>query len=186
MSGINGISSNLIQSYVTIKSKPDLTLEDMFRMLSFSLGGDGTSITKEQLDDYIDKADSGDLKVDSSRLKALKTMQKNWKTIAGDDDSLSFGDMKAFPMLLISAMFGGISSGSDSKTTDSEVGSYLLENILENPEKDEDKTAKLSALLNKALSGNSDENDDKNADLVATLTNLLAKSSSNTTIEAEV
>lgn len=188
MSGINGISANLLKYYVTFQSKKDMTLEDMFRMLSFEMGGDGSSITKDQLDSYIDKAEAGDIDVSKSKLRTLKTIQNNWDTISGGDDSISFEDMKKYAILLLGAMVdGGSSEDSEAEASDAEINSYLLtKRALEISDDDEDRASKLSSILKETLSGITDENDDANADLIASLTNLIAKSYSQPTIEKDV
>lgn len=185
MTNISGLSSGLIQSYEMFKSyKEELTVENMFQMLSVELGGDGETITKDQLDSYIESAEDGDVDISDQELKSLKTIQDNWGNIASseDADSIAYSDMQEYSMLLLSALTGGISPSNSSENTaiseidDSDsydIDSYIISETLGSLSNNKDSSG-ASSLLHTLLTGDTDEKDDANAGLIATLTNIIA------------
>lgn len=206
MSTIYNISAGFLQSYVTFQSKKDMTLEEMFKRLSIEMGGDGKSITKEQLDDYIGKAESGSLSVGKEKLNALKTIQKNWDTISKGQDSITFDNLKDYPSILAATMTGGFDATeiSDSPSAlASAIKDYLVGLLGLKSSEDitkDDLTSYLNTLLSdKSNTSSNDEsgadlNSDQNSDLksdlnseiIGTLTNMIATFDSAPTVEAEV
>lgn len=197
MTTIYNISAGFLQSYVTFQSKKDMTPEEMFKRLSVEMGGDGKSITKEQLDDYIGKAESGALSVGKEKLNALKTIQKNWDTISGGGDSITYDNLKDFPSILAATMTGGFTAEeiSDSPSAlASAIQDYLV-NSLGLSSSEEITKDNLSSYLNSLLldesasnknSGESAESSDNNSEIIATLTNMIASFDSASTVEVNV
>ena len=160
------------------------------------MGGDGTSITKKQLDNYIKEAEKGDVTVSKSGMGALKSMQQNWDTISGGKDSITFADMKDYPTLLTMAFAGSFTmsvtpdnSSSDSSETSDEADSLkdkTTKSLNENSVVDgETPVTDLTSMLNNLLGGTTDTNDESNADLIGTLTNMIAASFSTSTVSVE-
>jgi len=195
MSTIWNITPSFIQAYEIAHSVKKMSQEEMFKRLSIMMGGDGTSITKKQLDNYISQAEKGDVKVTKSGMSALRSMQQNWDTISGGKDSITFADMKDYPTLLTMAFAGSFTMSvtpdestdkiettdetTDKKTTDSKDTS-------KDPTIDgKATTSDLTTMLKEALGGTTDTNDDSNANLVATLTNMIAVSTSTSTVSVE-
>lgn len=169
---INSISAGLIKNYVNFQSKTQVTSEEMFKKLSIEMGGDGSSITKDQLNSYIEKADSGSFAVSKDKLDALKNIQKNWDKIAGEKDSIEAGDLTDYSILLLKS-----TSETTIESTNEKYGlpkadffKYLME-LLGNSEQGITKND-LTAYLKSLIAGNSDEND--NGDEIAMMTNLIA------------
>ena len=89
---INGISSGQMLKLQNFSSGRKLTTEKMFGMISIQLGGDGKTITRNQLQQYIQKADNGLINYASKQLKAFKLLDDNWKDLFGDSDSITARD----------------------------------------------------------------------------------------------
>jgi|GEM_PF-4133792 len=86
---VNGINSN--QSSVTTAMMPGITRkspEDMFKQLSKDAGGDGTSITKDQLQAYVTK-----LKEEGKDAKPLDDILSNFDEISNGSDSITASDI---------------------------------------------------------------------------------------------
>lgn len=183
---VSNISSGMILGYIVSHGKRKVTLEDMFKRLSVEMGGDGSAITKKQLDTYINKAESGKIKLSSSELKALKQLQAKWNDIAKGKDTISFSDMKDFLVLLMNIFIGSFQNSDNKDDSDSsnDFKEYLKKTlgISDNNPSKSDLEAKLKSLLSDK------SNDDSNGDLVDTLTNMIAAhdSNANTTISEEV
>ncbi len=117
------------------------------------------NISKEKLDSFLQTIASSDMdEAAKEQLMALIAMEKDWDEISDENDSISVEDFKKY------------------------MDQYIQNNYAST---NEDSSSVYTSTLNSLLSGTTDENDDKNAELVATLTNLIANSSSNTTIETE-
>lgn len=89
---INGISSGQMLKLQNFSGSRKLTTEKMFGMISIQLGGDGKTITRNQLQQYIQKADDGLINCSSKQLKAFKLLDDNWKDLFGDSDSITARD----------------------------------------------------------------------------------------------
>lgn len=184
---IHNISAGFIETYINFLGKKKMTTAEMFKRLSLEMGGDGNTITKKQLDDYIDKADSGSVKLSKHKLSALKTLQKNWGEISQGKDNISAGDMKGFELLLAATMADIETDDSNSKTeessdSESDLQKLLLKNLgltdIRNV-----TNSDLSSHLNILLSDAS--NDDDIADAIDSLINLKASMSNSSTIEVK-
>ena len=89
---INGISSGQMLKLQNFSGGRKLTTEKMFGMISIQLGGDGKTITRNQLQQYIQKADNGLINCASKQLKAFKLLDDNWKDLFEDSDSITARD----------------------------------------------------------------------------------------------
>lgn len=185
MSSISNINLGFLESYINFHSKTKLTTEDMFKSLSIEMGGDGKAITKSQLDSYIDKAESGSIKIGKQKLSALKQIQKNWDTISKGEDSISVSNMEGREMLLASAMVDGFESIdiADGKNNFiSDIHKYLLENLGISDLK-KVSNADLNSYLHTLLSDDSD--DDAIGDAIDSLINLMAEYGISSNIDLE-
>ncbi len=187
MTKIYNISPGFLQAYLTSQDKSKLTPEEIFKRLSFEMGGDGKTITRKQLDDYIDKADSGLIKIDKNRLLALKRIQKNWDKISKGEDSIIYDDMKNYTALLLATVNGSFTAteidGSKSFSED-DIYDYLVD-YLDLSSKEEITESDLASYLNELIANSSDEND-SNIELIAAVTNLIAANSSKSTVDTEI
>lgn len=179
-----GVSAEMILAFVKYNGKKKMSMEEMFKSLSLEMGGDGKTITKNQLSSYIRKAENGTVKINATRLKALKNMLKNWDNISTDGKNITFGDLKNLPMLLFNAAVGDF---DDSKKTkdDEESDKFdikeYLKTALNLSEDDEITKSDLEAHLKSLLSETSDEN----SDLIDNMVNTLASYESASTISEE-
>jgi len=181
MSMIWNISSSFIQAFEMVKSGKKITPEEMFKRLSIMMGGDGESITKKQLDNYIAEAEKGDVKTNKSGLTALKVMQQNWDQISGGKDSITVGDLKDYTTLLAMAFAGSFTMS----TTPDESTSKIEKADDDKKISSDTPIADLKAMLKEALGGTTDANDDSNADFISTLTNMIALGSLTSTVSVQ-
>ena len=89
---INGVSSGQILRLQNFGGTRKLTTDKIFGMISIQLGGDGRSISRENLKQYIQKADDGLINCSEKQLKAFKLLDENWKDLFGDTDSITARD----------------------------------------------------------------------------------------------
>lgn len=89
---INGVSSGEILKLQNFGGTRKLTTDKIFGMISIQLGGDGRSISRENLKQYIQKADDGLINCSEKQLKAFKLLDENWKDLFGDTDSITARD----------------------------------------------------------------------------------------------
>ena len=89
---INGVSSGEILKLQNFGGSRNLTTDKIFGMISIQLGGDGRSISRENLKQYIQKADDGLINCSEKQLKAFKLLDENWKDLFGDTDSITARD----------------------------------------------------------------------------------------------
>lgn len=187
------LSNTSLQRYLDSTDSSDVDTKTMFSKISIDLGGDGKSITKDQLDSYITSAKNGDVSISKDELTSLKTLQEDWSDIAGEDaNKMTYFDVAKSGSGALSSLIPEEDSSSSSSdlikaTADSTVAAYskvvnAALSGLSSSNSAESKSG-LSSLLNTLLTGNTDEYDDTNADLIANLTNLLA--ASNSTVEKE-
>lgn len=92
---VNGINSqqttSLTQLQQTNKKPP--SAEEMFKKLTEDLGGDGTTINKEDLDNYIEELESSGS--DDKKLGFLKQLSANFDKISGGDDSITVDELES-------------------------------------------------------------------------------------------
>jgi len=190
---INNISAGFIETFINFHGKNKLTAAEMFKRLSLEMGGDGQTITKKQLNDYIDKADSGSIKLSKQKLSALKEIRNEWDTISDGKDSISVGNFKGFELLLAAAMVdspetekddssNSKNSKEDSNSLESDLQALLLKNLGLTDLKDA-SNSDLSTHLNTLLSN--DSNDDDIADAIDSLINLKANRINTSTVEVK-
>ena len=86
---VEGISSGQSSNMVTMmQGMPRKSPEEMFKQLSTDAGGDGTSITKDQLQSYVDK-----LKEEGKDTKPLDDMLSNFDKISNGSDKITSSDV---------------------------------------------------------------------------------------------
>ena len=179
---IHNISAGFIETYINFLGKEKLTTGEMFKRLSLEMGGDGKTITKKQLDEYIAKAESGDIKVGKKKLSALKQIQKNWDTISGGKDNITAGDMKDYSALLMATMTDAFSTTETDDSTQQNPYEVLLKSLGITDINDA-KNSELKSYLNTLLS---DESDDATiTDTIDSIMNLMATRETNSTISAD-
>lgn len=181
--------TSLVGQYIDDTSSSKLDAKTIFKELSIDMGGDGKTITKDQLDSYVSDAESGNLSISNDELKSLKTLQSSWKTVSEGGDSITYANVSGDKGLFTSmaGTTATTSSTSDINLTQSstdQIYSYLINSALSSNSQTASSTD-LSSMLKTLLSGTTDENDDANANAIATLTNLIAQSKSTSTIVVE-
>lgn len=94
---VNSINGDSLTTLLKqISSKAQSSDDDLFKKLSEDVGGDGKTITKKQLEDYIAKVESDTTGTeDKGKLGFLKQLDKNWDKISNGSDSITSADLKA-------------------------------------------------------------------------------------------
>lgn len=189
MTEIYNISAGFLQICENYLGKKKLSSEDIFKRLSYEMGGDGKTITKKQLDDYIDKAEKGSVNVDSGKLKALKKIQNNWDNIAKGKDSITYDDMKGHEALLFATVIGtftktDIDDEQQSKIVDEVYD--ILKSYYKVSDNAELKKEDLVKYLNNIISKSSEEDDDTNSEIVGTLVNMISSFDQEKTVDVEI
>lgn len=185
MSRICNITPGFLLSYIEVFSKPDISPEDIFKQLSMEMGGDGKTITKKQLDDYISKANAGEVNITKQKLHALKQIQKNWDTISNGEDSIDYGDMEKYKSLLFATMGGGFEVSEDTEIEENpiDICNFLKANLgisdLDNATSEE-LNNHLKTLLLKTSS------DDEIGDTIDSIINLMADKTNESSVNLEV
>ena len=170
------IGSGLITSFINIQSNPKMTPEEMFKRLSIQMGGDGESITKDQLNKYIKKGESNPANHHKVKMAALKDLQQNWDTISHKKDSITFGDISEYEALLALASADDFESSTESEISTppqknkGNLHTYIEEAAAANGKgvSKNDLNERLKALLSDDLS------EVDNTEEIATITNLIA------------
>lgn len=195
MSVIGNVNPEFLLTYINFGHKKKMSPEELFKRLSFEMGGDGKTITKKQLDDYIAKADSKKIKISKERLKALKQLQKNWDTISKGRDYITYENLANYGTLLASAAIDRMEiddeSTDDSSDSDdlqaknnplSKINKDMLKSLgLINM--DDAKKADLHSYLQTLLA--KDSNDDEIGNAIDSIINLIAKQSNPSSVEVE-
>lgn len=185
------LSNTSLQRYLKSTDASEMDEKTIFSKISMDMGGDGKSITKNQLDSYITSAKKGEVSISKDELESLKTLQEDWDDIAGEDaESMTYYSVsKSGSDALSSLIPDEEESSSDLRKVTADYTIAAYSKVVNaafgglSPGNTESKSG-LSSLLNTLLSGNTDEYDDANANLIANLTNLLATSNSTTEVEA--
>lgn len=185
---IYNVSAGFLQICENFSGSKKLSSEEIFKRLSLEMGGDGNSITKDQIDNYIDKADSGRIKVDRAKLQALKKIQENWDSISNGDDEITYDEISNQVGFLLATVTSDViqvipnSSEKDSKVD--AIYDYLID-YLGLSSKNDVKESDLTSYLNDIIAGVSNE-DDSDSELIGTLINLIDSSASKSTVEVRV
>lgn len=165
----------------------------IFEKLSTDLGGDGKSITKDQLDNYVKKAESGSISIPDEELDALSNLQDEWDNISEGSDSISYSDMSASGNKdILTSMVPETKNGSTNNLKQAvadyqdSINNFIKESALSFSANNSSSGTNLySSMLKTLLTGTTDENDDSNTEKIATLINKLAESEKTSTIETE-
>lgn len=185
MSRICNITPGFLLSYIEVFSKQDIKPEDIFKRLSLEMGGDGSTITKSQLDNYISKAKSGEISITKEKLHALMQIQKNWDTISNGEDSIDYGDMEKYKSLLFATMGGGfeVSEDTDIEENPIDICKFLKAN-LGISDLDKATSEELNNHLKTLLSETS--SDDEIGDTIDSIINLMADKTNESSVNLEV
>jgi len=194
-SSTSALTSTSLKNYLDETPSDMVRADKIFNNMSIDLGGDGTPITKDQLDSYIKNAKAGTTKISDEQLTALTDLQSNWADISLDGKKISYSDVSiaGYDTSLLSvapasadntslkniidlgneatiSAYSGIVKSALGLTSDNNSSAYL---------------SNLKTLLNTLLGGTTDENDDANANSIDTITNVLAAYNKTSTVEIE-
>lgn len=175
--------------YLGSVSSDKADAKTIFTKLSVDLGGDGKTITKNQLDSYVDDAKNKKISIPDEEMSGLKELQDNWDTIADGGDSISYSSIskagyKGTLLSMAPDNSNTIDKSQDAADFEASINSYLINSAL-GTSTDSSSKSDFTSMLKTLLSGTTDENDDANADLIGKLTNIIASYQSNSTIEEE-
>ena len=184
-------TGTLVGKYLSTATSDTASAKEIFQKLSVDVGGDGKSITKDQLDSFVKEAKSGKVSISDKELSSLTEMQDNWTEIADGGKNITYSGMvkAGFKDTLTDMVPEETAATTDYQKlfNDSTAAAYskIVVAALNGTSNSSEKTSTLGSLLNTLLTGTTDENDDSNANLIATLTNLIANSKSTSTTEVE-
>lgn len=181
-----------LSKYLDKTSSEDLDSETIFKKISYDVGGNGKSITKDELNSYIEKAQKGSVKISDEELSVLKDVKKNWDTISDKEDSITYSDVEDadYSDKLLEVKPEDETDWKKqlkdfNETLQAEAKATLITGALKSSSHDSESNS-LTSKLKSLLTGTTDEKDDENADLIDFLTDLVAKSKTKTTtIETE-
>ena len=176
---INGISSGQMLKLQNFSGSRKLTTEKMFGMISIQLGGDGKTITRNQLQQYIQKADNGLINCSSKQLKAFKLLDDNWKDLFGDSDSITARDFNK-----ATGIFAQIILAKDDKSDIEKLQEELQKQIEKQKKTREEQEKKLKEKQDKDKEKEEDkkveETEEDNTDEEKIINNLIEKNTTYT------
>ena len=174
---INGISSGQMLKLQNFSGGRKLTTEKMFGMISIQLGGDGKTITRNQLQQYIQKADNGLINCSSKQLKAFKLLDDNWKDLFGDSDSITARDFNK-----AAGIFAQIILAKDDKSDIEKLQEELQKQIEKQKKTREEQEQKLKEKQDKEKEEDKkvEETEEDNTDEGKIINNLIEKNTTYT------
>lgn len=174
---INGISSGQMLKLQNFSGGRKLTTEKMFGMISIQLGGDGKTITRNQLQQYIQKADNGLINCSSKQLKAFKLLDDNWKDLFGDSDSITARDFNK-----AAGIFAQIILAKDDKSDIEKLQEELQKQIEKQKKTREEQEKKLKEKQDKEKEEDKkvEETEEDNTDEEKIINNLIEKNTTYT------
>lgn len=179
--------------YLNSTTQEDADPKEIFRRMSIDVGGGGSTISKDDLSAYIEKAENEEIELGEDTLNLLKDIEENWDDISNESDSISYTNLAA------SGYKDDLLALASEENTDLEdlmslnesindyVNSYISSSALGFSADSSSSLTKsgLNSVLQSLLTGYTDENDDANADLIDALVNLKASYDSSSNIELE-
>lgn len=174
---INGISSGQMLKLQNFSGGRKLTTEKMFGMISMQLGGDGKTITRNQLQQYIQKADDGLINCSSKQLKAFKLLDDNWKDLFGDSDSITARDFNK-----AAGIFAQIILAKDDKSDIEKLQEELQKQIEKQKKTREEQEKNLKEKQDKEKEEDKkvEETEEDNTDEGKIINNLIEKNTTYT------
>lgn len=176
--------------YLTTVNSSDADAQTIFQKLSIDLGGDGKTISQEQLNSYISNAESGKIDIPDKELNALKSMQSDWKDISNGSDKISYSDMvSAGDKSILTSMAPAKADTPDYMQIANDATHAAYQEVVDSAlsfSPSSNSASTLESTLKTLLSGSTDENDDSNADAISKIINIMANSKKTSTFETEV
>ena len=174
---INGISSGQMLKLQNFSGGRKLTTEKMFGMISIQLGGNGKTITRNQLQQYIQKADNGLINCASKQLKAFKLLDDNWKDLFGDSDSITARDFNK-----AAGIFAQIILAKDDKSDIEKLQEELQKQIEKQKKTREEQEKNLKEKQDKEKEEDKkvEETEEDNTDEGKIINNLIEKNTTYT------
>ena len=174
---INGISSGQMLKLQNFSGGRKLTTEKMFGMISIQLGGDGKTITRNQLQQYIQKADNGLINCASKQLKAFKLLDDNWKDLFEDSDSITARDFNK-----AAGIFAQIILAKDDKSDIEKLQEELQKQIEKQKKTREEQEKNLKEKQDKEKEEDKkvEETEEDNTDEEKIINNLIEKNTTYT------
>lgn len=171
-------SGTMLNMYKYGSPTKQIDQRQVFASVSIMVGGNGSSISKAQLKNYIDKASNGMVKVSRQQLQAMKSMYSQWdNTFGKDKDSISFEDFnKAAHLFYQIAMSSNEEDENERFAREMrEKAEAKMKELAEKINGDKEKTPTLEQLqehLKELISKNEEENNDED---IALITNIIEK-----------
>ena len=146
-------------------------------MISIQLGGDGKTITRNQLQQYIQKADNGLINCASKQLKAFKLLDDNWKDLFEDSDSITARDFNK-----AAGIFAQIILAKDDKSDIEKLQEELQKQIEKQKKTREEQEKNLKEKQDKEKEEDKkvEETEEDNTDEGKIINNLIEKNTTYT------
>lgn len=185
-----GISSGLMLNmykYGSVTKK--IEKQEIFASISVAIGGDGKTIKREQLQEYIKKSENKENKISDKLLNAYKNFDNAWDTVFGKDtDCITTEDYDKGFYLFTNII---VSSNDESENEKfykelQDKSKKYLEDLAEKLNGDKDKPLELEQIkgyLSELIEKNDEEGNDEE---IAKLTNVIAKWNNSTSTEYTV
>lgn len=175
---VKGITTGLMLSMHNFGGGKKLEINKVFAGISVTVGGDGKSITRNQLQTFIKKVEMGvnEVKISQKQFKAYKLLDSSWETLFGDKDAITAQDFEK----AIGIFTDLIINNEEDENVEfieelKEKAKKRLEELSEKINGDKDKkptVEQLKEYLSELISKNEDN---KNDEEIALVTNLIAE-----------
>lgn len=172
---INGVSSGQILKLQNFGGTRKLTTDKIFGMISIQLGGDGRSISRENLKQYIQKADDGLINCSEKQLKAFKLLDENWKDFFGDTDSITARDFNK-----ASGIFAQIILAKEDKSDLEKLQDEIQKQVEKQKKAKEEQEKKAQEKKDKEEENNKKVEDDEEDNTESIINNLINKNTTYT------
>lgn len=185
-----GISSGLmLNMYKYGSAAKKIEKQEIFASISVAIGGDGKTINRKQLQDYIEKADNKEVKISDKLLNAYKQFDSAWDTVFGKDtENITIEDYDKGAYLFANII---ISSNDESENEKfykdlQEKSKKYLDELAEKLNGDKDAPLEIQQVkdyLAELIDKNEEEDNDEE---IAKLTNVIAELNNPTSTEYTV
>lgn len=176
---VESISSGLMVSMQNFGGSKKLDSVRMFAHISATVGGDGRTIKREQLQNFISNVEQGTsaIKISQKQLKAYKQLDTYWNHLFDDKEEITAADFEKAIGFFINVMVNDEEEDDNEKFSEElrEKAKKYMDELSEKLNGDKEKTPSIKQLKDylSELIKNNDEN--QNDDEIAKIVNLIAE-----------
>lgn len=175
---VKSISSGLMLGMQNFGGSKKLDSVRMFAHISATVGGDGRTIKREQLQHFINNVEQGTsaIKISQKQLKAYKQLDTYWNQLFGDKEEITAADFEKAIGFFINVMVNDEDDDNEKFSEElREKTKKYMEELSEKLNGDKEKSPSIKQLKDylSELIKNNDEN--KNDEEIAKIVNLIAE-----------